>query len=161
MKQLYCKTCALLTSQGENKFCGLARYQVDPETDYCSHHAWTLPTCDICGAKMIKINIIDMVDGIAHPICDNCAAQTGTCKTCKHSRSCAFNESPSPLPKTIRQTIQKGPMQIATDVMNPERIQETCKKGCTCWDDNLGCLRQAAGTCAKAVSAYAEPPKPQ
>ena len=43
---------------------------------------------------------------------------------------------------------QKGPMQTVTEVMNPERIRETCEKNCHCFDTEFGCGKQL-GFCTK------------
>lgn len=152
-----CKTCTLLVSKGNDKFCGLSHYKVDPETDYCSRHPNTALTCEICGSILLSSSIIDLVDDTPHIICPQCLNLLGTCNLCDHAKVCVFESSPSTLPKTIYKTIQHGPMQATVEVMNPDRIQETCKKECTCWDDECGCLRAQPGqTCGKVVYTYAE-----
>lgn len=152
-----CKTCALLVSKGNDRICGLGRYKVEPEADYCSHHQTTRVTCEICGSILLSPGILDLVDDTPHTICPQCLSLLGTCNLCDHAKVCAFESSPSTLPKTVHKTIQRGPMQATVEIMNPDRIQETCKKDCTCWDDECGCLRTQSGqTCGKVVYTYAE-----
>ncbi len=153
----HCKTCAFLTPKGNDKFCGLGRYKVEPEADYCSHHQATVTVCEICGSALISPGIIDLVDGTPHTICPQCLNLLGTCNLCDHAKVCVFESSPSILPKTVHKTIQHGPMQATVEVMNPDRIQETCKKDCTCWNDEWGCTRNLPDhTCGKVVYTYAE-----
>lgn len=152
-----CKTCALLISKGDDRICGLGRYKVEPEADYCSHHQDTITVCEICGSALISPGIIDLVNDTPHTICPQCLRLLGTCNLCDHAKVCAFESSSSTLPKTVHKIIQHGPMQATVEVMNPDRIQETCKKGCTCWNDEWGCTRNLPDhTCGKVVYTYAE-----
>jgi hypothetical protein len=37
--------------------------------------------------------------------------------------------------------IRQGNMIAQQQVQNPERIRQTCQKGCKCWDEEFGCLK--------------------
>lgn len=155
--QKHCNTCKLLVSQNGKQFCGLGRYQVTPEADYCSRHRDTLDTCEICGAVLIEPGIIDMQDGSPHLICSSCLSKMKTCALCDRTKECLFETSPSTTPKVVNKVISQGPMQVTTNVMNPDRIQETCKTDCPCWNDELGCLRKTTTqTCGQWAYTYAE-----
>ena len=77
-----------------------------------------------------------------HILCPNCASQLNTCSFCKKVNVCTFETDPSPLPKMVQKQIRQGPMISVTTEMNPERIRQTCEKGCDCFDANFGCMRQ-------------------
>ena len=61
---------------------------------------------------------------------------------CKEAHICDFETNSSSLPKQVQQTSRQGNMVMQTVVKNPERIRITCEKGCKCWSDEFGCLKQ-------------------
>ena len=65
---------------------------------------------------------------------------------CEKATECSFENDPSPIPKTIRETLQNAGMVMQRDIRNPERIRQTCQNGCPCFREDLGCLKQN-GTC--------------
>lgn len=81
-------------------------------------------------------------------MCHECFSLTNICALCKEARSCEFMTNPDPSPKQIQQTIRQGQAIIQTVVMNPERIEKTCKTLCKCWSDEFGCLKQN-GICSQ------------
>lgn len=97
--------------------------------------------CEVCG-QPLQIEIIDVTDDVPHYLCQNCAAQRHSCNFCTHGGECSFQTDPSPLPKVITQTTQNGNMIIQQQVLNPERVEITCKKFCDCFSPDFGCLRQ-------------------
>ena len=98
-----------------------------------------------CGHPASKIFIVDLGDSYEF-VCPHCAAASGTCQLCSHASECSFQTDPSPLPKFIRQTIQKQGFIMQQDVPNPERIDKTCREKCVCFNPEFGCLKQN-GTC--------------
>ena len=77
-----------------------------------------------------------------HPLCEDCLNATGTCQMCEFSKTCDFETNPSTLPKVVQKVVQRGNMQMATQVRNPEREKITCAAGCKCYNEKYGCSRQ-------------------
>lgn len=105
--------------------------------------------CERCGAHLNSPEQYAYQDG--HLYCFKCINENGTCLTCGNRYLCEFESNPSPLPKFTIQRIQhpQNPnMIMQTQVINAGRIEITCKKGCKCWGDELGCLSKDYGTCA-------------
>ena len=93
--------------------------------------------CDYCGNPVSTI-----VDEEGTCSCINCYQQFYTCAMCEKVLQCEFETNPSPLPKQVQQTVQRGPMIAQTIVKNPERVKQFCFP-CQCFDqDNLVCLRE-------------------
>ena len=97
--------------------------------------------CETCG-RPTEQQILAPDGDIWHILCPNCAAQLNACAFCKKVNICTFETDPSPLPKMVQKQIRQGPMISVTTEMNPERIRQTCEKGCDCFDVNFGCMRQ-------------------
>ena len=97
--------------------------------------------CETCGRPTEQQVLCPDGDNW-HILCSNCAAQLNTCAFCKKVNVCTFETDPSPLPKMIQKQFRQGPMITVTEVMNPERIRQTCEKGCDCFDAEFGCMRQ-------------------
>ena len=101
--------------------------------------------CDVCGNWMTQKSIIAFInEDQTHIICPNCAQKSNTCELCKERIHCEFETSPSGTPKVVQQRSLNG---FVSQSKNPARIDETCKKGCVCWDKEENyCLREN-GTC--------------
>ena len=97
--------------------------------------------CETCGRPTEQQVLCPDGDNW-HILCPNCASQLNTCAFCKKVNVCTFETDPSPLPKMVQKQIRQGPMISVTTEMNPERIRQTCEKGCDCFDANFGCMRQ-------------------
>lgn len=97
--------------------------------------------CETCG-RPIEQQFLCPDGDSWHILCGNCASQLNTCAFCKKVDVCTFETDPSPLPKMVQKQIRQGPMISVTTEMNPERIRQTCEKGCDCFDANFGCMRQ-------------------
>lgn len=142
-----CKNCIYITSDA---VCVLSRRAVNPEGQGCQCFTdeKSINHCDICG-NPITNPIIYQADSIQKCICSSCSSTSGTCKFCKQRFQCEFETNSSPLPKKVIKQIQRGPAIMQTEVMNPDRIKETCMKGCSCWDEKEQyCLREN-GTCRR------------
>lgn len=142
-----CKNCIYITPDA---VCVLSRHGVNPEGQVCQCFTdeRNISHCDICGNTVIN-PIIYQDDSIQKYICSSCASASGTCKFCKQRFQCEFETNSSPLPKKVIKQIQRGPAIMQTEIMNPDRIKETCMKGCSCWDEKEQyCLREN-GTCGR------------
>lgn len=135
-----CKTCALYDPNTST--CPVLRAPIDPDKDFCSKHLTNLNICEACGRASLKPILVPVGEDTYYSICGECVTQFNTCAFCRESRTCAFETDPSPLPKTVQQKIQNGPMITVTTVKNPSRVEITCAKGCSCYDPEFGCMRQ-------------------
>lgn len=138
----YCNTCALANKKLLK--CKTFGHDINPNTDFCSKHADSIPVCDICGREMLPehqiLEILD--DDNVRVICPSCNEMFGSCAMCLNNKGCAYDDDPSPIPKLIQKQVRQGPMITVTQEINPERVVITCKKGCSCFDPENGCLRQ-------------------
>lgn len=149
--------------------CGLA----DPATNICRLHGIPISDkqnscpegrvyidhCDICGAEVFPQGmIIDISDGV-HILCQKCNAAFNTCLTCGQRYTCDFESNPIDLPKQVQQQFQTAQGYVVTTIRNPERIRETCEKGCTCFSSENGCLRES-NWCASYSIAWASKNRP-
>lgn len=135
-----CKICALYDPNTST--CPVLRAPIDPDKDFCSKYQTNLHICEACGHASLKPILVPEGEDTYHSICGECVTQLNTCAFCHESRTCAFETDPSPLPKTVQQQIQNGPMITVTTVINPSRVEITCAKGCPCYDPKFGCMRQ-------------------
>lgn len=93
--------------------------------------------CDYCGRSVSSI-----VDQEGNCSCVECYQRFYTCYMCDHAVTCEFENNPSPIPKQIQQTVQRGPMIMQTVIKNPDRVKAFCFP-CKCFDqDELICLRE-------------------
>lgn len=151
MKIRYCGDCALWKQY--KGVCPYFRQPFDEKEGGCPMFTSDIYTCEICG-QLTKHLVIDVTDeNHIHFLCQSCQEQSGTCATCKHGGECLFQTSPSPIPKIIKKEIRQGNMIAVTDIPNPERIRETCAKGCPCFDPEFGCFKQN-NTCGKWRIVY-------
>jgi hypothetical protein len=97
--------------------------------------------CETCGRPTEQQVLCPDGDNW-HILCPNCASQLNTCAFCKKVNGCAFETDPSPLPKRVQKQFRQGNMITVTEVINPERVRQTCEKGCDCFDAKFGCMRQ-------------------
>lgn len=143
----YCNTCALRQlntgPEGQQYYCQLHKYTVDINKDFCSKHISELPTCDFCGNGLLVPQYIFNNDEWKI-LCPQCSEKLNTCVLCKNSTHCEFEQSNSPLPKYIMQTIQQGGMTMQTQIRNPEREKALCPT-CKCW--NGSSCERVNGTC--------------
>lgn len=139
-----CNKCAY-ANQG---ICMGTNLPIDDLTeDFCSNFTTHLEICWHCGRVIPKKAVIYDAHKNAS-ICPNCFSTYGTCTMCKKNieENCAFLMDKT-LPKQVQKQIQQGPMIFVTVVKNPELIEKTCKKGCCCWSETNGCLKETSETC--------------
>ena len=136
--------CALRSPEG---ICALFKEPCD-ENCNCPRHinqASHSPCC-ICGNIEPK-PVLAQHNDEWKTYCRKCSLAIGLCATCSFQRFCDFQTNPSPIPPTIRKTIRQGNTIIQQDVINPERIAETCKKNCKCFSEEFGCMKQNYNFC--------------
>ena len=138
-----CGTCALYDPNTST--CPVLRMQVDPNEDFCSKHVSKVHICEACGRIDLKPILVpegSAENTIYHTLCHNCLPNLNTCSFCQNWDTCPFETDPSPLPKTIQQQTQNGPVITVTTVKNPSRVEITCAKGCPCYDPENDCMKQ-------------------
>ena len=137
-----CGQCALMQHSGG--ICPVFKTEQPHDHPGCPYHAFELDPCPLCGNHMPKEHqLIDMTDSEHFYIyCDNCSKYVGHCETCTNAQNCSFETDPSSIPKMVQKEIRQGNMIQIMTVKNPSRIDITCKKGCPCFSEEFGCLRQ-------------------
>lgn len=148
MKQ--CNDCALKTML--NGMCPVFSADMS-DKEGCPYFTNELHLCDVCGHPIINVVYVEQDENEKwHKLCADCV-NAPPCKTCVH-RYCAFQQDTScPEPQTVMREIRQGNMIMQAQVLNPKRIEATCRKGCPCFnedglDDGTYCGRQNAG-CGK------------
>lgn len=146
MKQ-YCKTCGF---RFEETKCAVYGKVIDPLNDFCSMYTRYPQKCSICNGLMLLEGSIVEVDeaNSAHLLCQKCNQLMSTCQLCDKAKGCDFETNPSPLPKTVQKQIRQGNMVMVTEIKNPARTEITCKKNCSCFDEENGCLREFNTACS-------------
>lgn len=146
-----CGQCAFRDAQ--TGICPIFKQYVDNNCS-CPHFTNTIYNCNVCNTDTLQIiTYIINDDSQVCFICPDCYSRLGTCQMCKNKK-CNFEDDPSPLPKTIQKQMRQGNMITTFQVMNPARMDITCKQGCPCYDEeNNACFRQN-GTCGNYEMNY-------
>ena len=126
----------------QSGLCRLLNTKVKYDNCRCPYYATDIAVCSVCGSTFLD----GVIDESGRTFCKNCNSKFGTCAMCEKATECLFESDPSPIPKIIRQTTQQNGMYIQQDIRNPDRIRQTCQNGCSCFNEDLGCLKQN-GTC--------------
>ncbi len=147
----YCRTCGL--ADPTHTVCQLRRIQIDPDKDFCSSHMTEVPVCAVCGRKFVGGGYLEQLeDGSFIEMCQACNDAMGTCRTCQYATECAYrdgNVHPE-LPLAVMAEVRQGNAILRKQVMNPERIEATCKAGCKCFLADGGfCCKADDGTCGQ------------
>lgn len=149
-----CKSCGFLDLA--QNICQLFRIIMNPEEDYCSKHQERseIKFCEACGNPIVGKSILIPDGDTYHELCFSCDAALYTCAFCKNNKGCDFETNPSPLPKQVQRQFRQGNMITVTTVMNPERIEITCKKNCSCFSPDFGCMKQNDCDCNRMEHVY-------
>ena len=149
----FCADCVYCAKDA--KKCNKLGVDVNLDIDGCLVGSRNLPeTCDVCGRYVDGKCVLTRKDeeygdcnanDVWAGLCNNCASHLGKCATCYESCFCLFETSPSTLPKLIQKQVQMGNMIQLMQVRNPDRVAETCAKGCQCYDGET-CMREY-GSC--------------
>ena len=139
-----CGSCILW--QRNNKVCPIFNEAFSGDQEGCPKHISILRNCAICGNLILDKYIYDI--STSSFICSKCSHALNSCRTCKESSVCHFDQDSScPYPPLITKTIQQGNMQMMTQVRNPERERETCEAKCNCWNPKQKCCSRENNWC--------------
>lgn len=153
-----CKQCIhMVHSPQGHDYCKLTSIICDPEKDFCSKGYFNstdnVPICAVCGEPIIPSisrAIVEVVEGQVRTFCKTCYEHhLNTCKTCKASCQCDFETNPIKIEKMVQKQVQRGPVIQVFPVKNPERIKETCMKGCGCWNNEQQMCNREVNVCGK------------
>ena len=106
----------------------------------CTYFTYRARKCDVCGGMLFPhahVMLEKVADGYVR-VCDNCFQYIDKCPTCQHAQEyCAFQQiaSSSGIPPFVQKVVQQGPMQMITQVKNPQLIAQVCPK-CPCYKNN-------------------------
>lgn len=154
MQMALTKTCGQCALR-QNCICPIFNKAVEAEQPACMHYLTTIVQCELCGNVILPGQmLIDItIPDERHTVCRNCKQHFGKCASCKEARTCSFETDPSSLPKVVQKEFRQGNVYSVTQVKNPSRIEITCKKGCPCFHEEFGCLKEN-GTCGNYKIIY-------
>lgn len=136
-----CGSCCFRDQTGT---CAIFKTPIETTRISCPAYKSQLFTCTNCGgAAYPSVTWAQNDNGDWNALCDNCAANIGSCPTCANAAYCAFESDPVALPKMVVKIIRQGNTQIQTQIPNPERVDKTCREKCKCFDPENGCQRQS------------------
>ena len=99
--------------------------------------------CDLCGQPLPNKHATFTPKGDDYIItCPNHTQLFDTCNLCRQVQTCDFETNPSKIPKVVQKQIKQGPMTQIVQIKNPDRITETCQKGCKCYNAEYGCGKE-------------------
>ena len=124
--------------------CPFFQEKMKEDSPGCHKFTDEIKTCVVCGNPIIGKPYLANNNDNWYELCPNCDEQWGNCLTCANIVLCDFETNPINLPKQVHVQEQKGPMVINGVRRNPARIEETCAKGCSCWQ-NEECWRNTYG----------------
>ena len=138
MWQRTCKECAYF----DDMRCKISGQPAISHNIACASFSSQRYECDVCHRQIHHTEVI--YDSKTNKIvCSDCGNRLSTCDNCHNGPVCLFETDPSPLPKQIQKQIRQGNMFGQTIIKNPERVRETCQKGCPCWDtETESCNKQ-------------------
>ena len=138
MWQRTCKECAYF----DDMRCKISGRPAISHNVACASFSSQRYECDICHRQIHHTEVI--YDSKSNKIiCSDCGNRLSSCDNCNNGNICLFETDPSPLPKQIQKQIRQGNMFGQTIIKNPERVRQTCQKGCPCWDtETENCNKQ-------------------
>lgn len=143
MWQRTCKECAYF----DDMRCKISGQPAISHNVACASFSSQHYECDICHRQIHHTEVI--YDSKSNKIvCSDCCNRLSTCDNCHNGNICLFETDPSPLPKQIQKQIRQGNMFGQTIIKNPERVRETCQKGCPCWDTETESCNKQLRYCA-------------
>ena len=128
-----CGHCSLYSPQQ----AACLRFKIPmTSSDYCSKFTSQDLHCAVCGNMFLPESLFIVED--SYQVCAQCVPTLSSCTFCRNAANCSFEDDPSSLPKI--KNIRQG--HIVVQARNPDRIRETCQKGCPCYSSEMGCRRQ-------------------
>ena len=138
MMTFYCNNCGYY--RPTTGLCQITGNTIDPNHAICDNFLYgEYYTCKACHTPIFHKQMI--IDDQGNTYCDKCWAKLSSCVNCEQNVNCAFDASPD-TPKIIQKREIVGNMQAVTNVRNPDIVEKTCKKGCLCFSEENGCLRE-------------------
>lgn len=137
-----CGRCVLPGLNGGK--CPIFQKSIKWDEPGCPMFAEELTTCETCGSPLLPVeNAIYKADSKDdyHLLCDKCIAALKTCVGCENAKSCAFENDPRP-DKYVMETIRQGNAILQKQQKNDKIVRDTCAKGCKCFSEEFGCLRE-------------------
>lgn len=98
--------------------------------------------CFLCGNPNPEVSIYSGDGTFIKMLCERCSYIPAQCGLCEKAKICPFETEQIDLPKVVMKTIRQGNAVMQIEIKNPERIEETCKKSCPCFSEELGCLKE-------------------
>ena len=143
MWQRTCKECAYF----DDMRCKISGQPTISHNVACASFSSQRYECDICHRQIHHTEVI--YDSKSNKIiCSDCGNRLSTCDNCHNGNICVFETDPSPLPKQIQKQIRQGNMFGQTIIKNPERVRQTCEKGCPCWNTETESCNKQLRYCA-------------
>lgn len=143
MWQRTCKECAYF----DDMRCKISGQPAISHNVACASFSSQRYECDVCHRQIHHTKVI--YDSKSNKIvCSDCCNRLSTCDNCHNGPVCLFETDPSPLPKQIQKQIRQGNMFGQTIIKNPDRVRETCQKGCPCWDTETESCNKQLRYCA-------------
>lgn len=137
MMTFYCNNCGYY--RPTTGLCQITGNTIDPNHAICDNFlCGEYYTCKACHTPIFHKQMI--IDDQGNTYCDKCWAKLSTCANCEQNVNCAFNDSPD-TPKIIQKQEVVGNMRSVMNVRNPDIVEKTCKKGCSCFTEENGCMR--------------------
>ena len=143
MWQRTCKECAYF----DDMRCKISGQPAISHNIACASFSSKRYECDICHRQIHHTEVI--YDSKTNKIvCSDCCNHLSSCDNCNNGHICLFETDPSPLPKQVQKQIRQGNMIGQTIIKNPDRVRETCQKGCPCWDTETESCNKQLRYCA-------------
>ena len=143
MWQRTCKECAYF----DDMRCKISGQPAISHNIACASFSSQRYECDVCHRQIHHTEVI--YDSKSNKIvCSDCCNRLSTCDNCHNGNICLFETDPSPLPKQVQKQIRQGNMIGQTIIKNPDRVRETCQKGCPCWDTETESCNKQLRYCA-------------
>lgn len=146
-----CDTCAL--NKLQSGVCPVFKADMTGK-DGCPMYQCELQTCDLCGNVIVGTVFLEHDDNMNwHRLCQSCI-NASPCQICVH-QYCAFQQdNHCPEPPYVLREVRQGNMIAQTQIMNPKRVEATCRQGCPCFnedglDNGTFCGRQNEFSCNK------------
>lgn len=143
MWQRTCKECAYF----DDMRCKISGQPAISHNVACASFSSQRYECDVCHRQIHHTEVI--YDSKTNKIvCSDCCNRLSSCDNCYNGHLCLFETDPSPLPKQVQKQIRQGNMFGQTIIKNPDRIRQTCQKGCPCWDTETESCNKQLQYCA-------------
>lgn len=145
-------SCARCLWKTPDNICRKLEIKINDLTQKCPAETTQqdISQCQICG-RVLPVRELEIclpTEDRKIMACRNCAQTISTCNMCANASYCAFNEDIScQEPPQILQTFKHNGGIVQTTIINPKRVEQTCKK-CSCFEEETGECMRTYGYCA-------------